>query len=215
MLAFGAALWLSGAAMGDHGEIGVGRNGANQLVGHIDFAQPVRLARSIFPGFPGFASAETGFSNVPLDEPDEDLFTLDPLSSVRAVLVSADAQAVVYDGFPVLQPGQSLELGHPFFDVHPVWTIADAAAVPGVVYTFRFVLRDDAGRSADSEQFSVSFTSACDADYNLSGAATVGDIFDYLSGWFAGGQLADFNRDRTVDVADLFRFLSAWFAGCA
>jgi hypothetical protein len=55
---------------------------------------------------------------------------------------------------------------------------------------------------------------ACGADYNGDGSVTVQDIFDFLSGWFAGTSAADFNGTAGITVQDIFDFLSAWFAGC-
>lgn len=55
---------------------------------------------------------------------------------------------------------------------------------------------------------------ACRADYNASGNTSVQDIFDFLSGWFAGDMFADTNASGEVSVQDIFDFLSAWFVGC-
>lgn len=55
---------------------------------------------------------------------------------------------------------------------------------------------------------------ACPADYNGSGAVNVQDIFDFLTGWFAGNVRADFNRSGVVNVTDIFDFLAGWFTGC-
>jgi hypothetical protein len=56
--------------------------------------------------------------------------------------------------------------------------------------------------------------SLCAADYNCSGTLTVQDIFDFLSGWFAGDARADFNGVNGLTVQDIFDFLNAWFIGC-
>ena len=53
-------------------------------------------------------------------------------------------------------------------------------------------------------------------DWNLDGAVTVQDIFDFLSSWFAGiGENggADYNGSSGTTVQDIFDFLSAWFGG--
>jgi GH15 family glucan-1,4-alpha-glucosidase len=50
-------------------------------------------------------------------------------------------------------------------------------------------------------------------DYNHSGSLTVGDIFDFLNGWFAGSPDADFDGNGLA-VSDIFSYLNAWFAGC-
>jgi hypothetical protein len=59
-----------------------------------------------------------------------------------------------------------------------------------------------------------SSTPLCPADFNSDGSATVQDIFDFLSRWFAQDMGADFNRDGAVTVQDLFDFLNVWFGGC-
>lgn len=55
---------------------------------------------------------------------------------------------------------------------------------------------------------------ACPADYNGSGVVNVQDIFDFLSGWFAGDVRADFDGSSAIAVQDIFAFLSTWFTGC-
>ncbi|MBY0262431.1 MAG: hypothetical protein K2Q20_08815, partial [Phycisphaerales bacterium] len=62
-----------------------------------------------------------------------------------------------------------------------------------------------------SELHSVS---ACPADFAGDGAATVEDIFQFLTAWFAGGPGTDVDGDGSRTVTDIFAFLSAWFAGC-
>ena len=54
----------------------------------------------------------------------------------------------------------------------------------------------------------------CPADFNNSGAATVQDIFDFLTAWFAADPRADLNGTGGITVQDIFDFLAAWFAGC-
>ncbi len=54
----------------------------------------------------------------------------------------------------------------------------------------------------------------CLADYNHNGVINVQDIFDFLSGWFAGAASADINGNHVIEVQDIFDFLAAWFAGC-
>ena len=56
----------------------------------------------------------------------------------------------------------------------------------------------------------------CFADFDKAGGKTVGDIFAYLSAWFAASPYATIggNGTATPNVSDIFGFLSAWFAGC-
>ena len=55
----------------------------------------------------------------------------------------------------------------------------------------------------------------CSADFNLSGAVSVQDIFDFLAAWFSTLSSADFNGVGGVSVQDIFDFLAAWFASCS
>lgn len=62
--------------------------------------------------------------------------------------------------------------------------------------------------------FDGDIATVCRADINEDGAATVQDIFDFLSLWFANSNDADFNLDTAVSVQDIFDFLASWFRGC-
>lgn len=61
----------------------------------------------------------------------------------------------------------------------------------------------------------------CAADYDLSGAVTVQDIFTFLAAYFAGDARADFDSSAdasgsgALGVQDIFDFLAAYFAGCS
>lgn len=55
----------------------------------------------------------------------------------------------------------------------------------------------------------------CVGDYNCSGGQpTTQDIFDFLTGFFAGESAADINASGGVSTQDLFDFLSVYFLGC-
>jgi hypothetical protein len=56
--------------------------------------------------------------------------------------------------------------------------------------------------------------SACIADFNNSGTATVQDIFDFLAAYFSNSPSADVNNSGAVTVQDIFDFLAAYFIGC-
>ncbi len=58
----------------------------------------------------------------------------------------------------------------------------------------------------------VNFNPSCRCDWNLSGAVTVQDIFDFLAGYFAGN--ADMNLSGSTTVQDIFDFLACYFTGC-
>ena len=54
-------------------------------------------------------------------------------------------------------------------------------------------------------------TPCCRSDYNHSGATTVQDIFDFLSGYFTQNSFADANDSLTVSVQDIFDYLAFYF----
>jgi hypothetical protein len=54
----------------------------------------------------------------------------------------------------------------------------------------------------------------CPGDFNLSGAVSVQDIFDFLAAYFSGDPQADLNQSCSVSVQDIFDFLAMYFAGC-
>ncbi len=55
---------------------------------------------------------------------------------------------------------------------------------------------------------------ACPADFNLDGAVSVQDIFDYLAAYFGGLSSANFNCVGGVTVQDIFDYLAAYFTPC-
>lgn len=56
----------------------------------------------------------------------------------------------------------------------------------------------------------------CPGDFDLSGDASVQDVWSFTSAWFALRPEADFNRSGgPPTIQDLFDFLSAWFTGCS
>lgn len=60
----------------------------------------------------------------------------------------------------------------------------------------------------------VIMRNVCPADFNVSNAVEVADIFSFLNAWFAGNATADFDAVGGVTVQDIFAFLNAWFAPC-
>lgn len=54
----------------------------------------------------------------------------------------------------------------------------------------------------------------CPGDYDNVGGRTVGDVFLFLSDWFAGLPGADIDRRNGVGVNDIFEFLGEWFRPC-
>jgi hypothetical protein len=71
------------------------------------------------------------------------------------------------------------------------------------------------GEAGGAALFSFTVLPApCRADYNGQNGVDLGDIFAFLTDWFAGSPRADFNQNGSVELTDIFSFLNAWFAGC-
>jgi len=78
--------------------------------------------------------------------------------------------------------------------------------------TYRFKIAAYGSSPGGDTTFHFQFV-PCPADFNLSGAVTVQDIFDFLTAYFAGNPDADFNHFSGITVQDIFDFLAAYFAG--
>lgn len=48
------------------------------------------------------------------------------------------------------------------------------------------------------------------ADYNHSGMVDSNDLFDFLSGWFAGKISADTNLNGVLEIQDVLDYVSLW-----
>lgn len=136
--------------------VDIGRSAAGQLRAHFHFPQPLALAESVFPGFPGFATGLLGIHSVLLAEPDEDLFPLDPGADLRLVLVSKDPGLEIGNNGTFMIPGDMVFLGQPDFDNHPLFNLRIDAAGQGQSATF--FARDVNGIHPDSEPFTLSFS---------------------------------------------------------
>lgn len=54
----------------------------------------------------------------------------------------------------------------------------------------------------------------CEADFDCDGVVTTGDVFTYLTEFFAAEKAADIDESQSVEVDDLMTFLLVYFAGC-
>lgn len=194
------------------GEILIGRTAQNQLTALNGVETPGLLPRSVFPGFPGYATATIGFESLPVDEPGDNAFMLSGSCDIRVRMTGIDPGASVFDGPTSLTSGSIMTFGAPSFDFHPIFSIPSLAAQNGQLFNIRFVLTDASGTYADSEEITVTLTPACPPDFDLNGVTNLQDIFAYLNAFFAGLTSADFDQSGGLEIQDVFGFLNAWFA---
>jgi hypothetical protein len=205
-LALGSA--LSALA---HDEVDVGRNTGGRLIAHSHAHGAIILEPSVFPGLEGFATGLVGFHSAEIDEPEEDFYTLAPTADIRAVLMRSDHGLFVYDGSNLLEVGQEMSFGSPFFDYHPIFNVPHGHR--GEEFTVCFVFRDAAGTHSDSPEFCMTFTpdtGRCFADFNDDGGIDGADVASFFAEWEAGESIADVNEDGGIDGADVGTFFDHW-----
>jgi hypothetical protein len=139
-------------------EILVGRSAAGDLRVHMDFAQPVELPASIFPGISDYAFAELSFHSTILDDPANDFFQLSTAAGFRFVLLAKDPGMEVWNdtGSGYMATNETYFIGVSPFDNHPIWNIVNGT--PGNTYSLSLKLRDVNGIYSDSAPFVLSFT---------------------------------------------------------
>jgi hypothetical protein len=138
----------------------VGRTAAGQLKIETDFAQPLPLPASVYPGISGYATGELGLHSTILDEPTNDFFQLSSSADLRFILLSKDPGMEVwnYTGSGYLGIGESFYIGPPAFDTHPIWNLL--GGIPGIAYSLTLRLHDLNGIYQDSAPLILRFTLA-------------------------------------------------------
>lgn len=208
-------------AMAQHfKELTIGRNAAGQLALGFDFGTPIHLAPSIFPGVQGYAFAHPGVHSLPFEEPEEDLFMLNPSCVIVMELVSADPGVQVWNdtGSAPMTPGQAYFIGTPVFDAHPLWNIH--AGTAGGVYGIRLKVRDLMGFHAESDVFEPLFFADCQANCDGSSdppALNVNDFVCFANRFAAGDMAANCDESTTppvLNVNDFTCYLNRFAAGC-
>ncbi len=138
--------------------ITVGRSAAGALIVDSDFAQPVALPVSIFPGITGFATGEIGVHSTILNDPTNDFFQLSTAADFRLILLAKDPGMEIWNdtGTSYMATNEIFYVGVSPFDTHPIWNLVNGT--PGNAYALTLKLRDLNGVYADSDPFTVSFT---------------------------------------------------------
>jgi hypothetical protein len=201
-----------------HGIV-IGRSAAGEIHVHVEEEMPVQLPPSVFPGIDGWAGTDPGLTSVEVEEPDHDLFFLDPGCFIRFILVSQDPGIQVFGGLQPLSPGDTIDFGPPFFDFHLVFNIHDDTNGPTFAVQFRFI--DLNGIHADSDIVEVTFTPGmaechCPADVNDDHALSGDDVQSFVTCWLEtpSGEpaapeclCADVDADGHLDDGDVAMFV--------
>ncbi len=139
-------------------EILCGRTAAGELKVVSDFAQPVELPGSIFPGIPGYATGELAFHSTILDDATNDFFQLSTAADFRLVLLAKQPGVEIWNdtGTGFMDTNESFFIGSAPFDTHPIWNIV--AGTPGSAYSLTLKLRDVTGLYPESAPMVLSFT---------------------------------------------------------
>lgn len=138
--------------------ITVGRNAAGELIVDSDFAPPVKLPASIFPGIAGYATGEIGVHSTIFDDPTNDFFQLSTAADLRFILLAKDPGMEVWNdtGSGYMATHEMFYVGVSPFDTHPIWNLANG--VPGNSYSLTLMFRDVNGIYPDSAPVVLSFT---------------------------------------------------------
>ena len=201
----------TGLVRADDGIV-IGRDASGRLKAHVH-EPSFEVPFSSFSQAPGWAFGILGIESIVIDEPDEDLFVPDSSADVEVVLVSADAGCAVWGPTAPLMAGESLHVGSPFFDYHPLWQIEDGPS--GASFTLRFYAHDRAAVYTDSEEFEVVLTAAfCASDYDLNTFVN-GDDFDaFVLDFELGDPRADVDLNTFVNGDDFDYFVDHFYLGC-
>jgi hypothetical protein len=153
--------------------IEIGRYITNQIVFHFDEPLPLAVPPSSLPQHPGYALENLSIESL-REMNKREQFPLAPESDIRLMLVAIDpGLSLLHSGAPV-SPGQEIVLRAPFLEITPLWVIHPGP--PGAVFHATLRARDDAGISAQSDPFVVSFVTVPSP-----GAATVLGLGTWLA----------------------------------
>jgi hypothetical protein len=97
-------------------------------------------------------------------------------------------------------------------DAAPSLPVASVAGAGGSVTLGLF--RPGTPTSITAPGLPVPCIPVCVADYNCTGAASVQDVFDFISDYLGARPRADVNLSGDLTIQDVFDFLAAYFASC-
>jgi hypothetical protein len=166
-----------------HG-VAIGESSAGELTAFIDAHQPVELPPSPFPGITGWAAVEPGIASAEIDEPNNDLFLLDPGCNIQFEFIGADPRLQIVTSHAWV-PGETLDFGPPFFDFHLVFNI-DVSGEIGTTYALQFKLRDLNGIYTNEPVYTLLFTPVetvchCRGDLDVDETPSGADIQTFVT----------------------------------
>lgn len=187
-----------------HDEILVALDEHGHLHVHKAIIEPLLLDQD-FADIPGIAGVPAGLTTILADEPGEGLFVLPPSAEIVFILTSVGHGLTMFNGLTPMNPGDSFYLGFPYFHLHPVWSISDHHA--GETILLHGFFRDLSGAHADSEVFSVAFTTVppppCEGDYSGDDHVNFVDVTHVLANW-----------GNPFTFTDITIILTHWGADC-
>lgn len=221
---FSSAILLSTSAtsMAQHdGDIEVGRTAANQLnIGGFDVANEIVILIPAGEEPEFWTNNEPGFEAVLVDEPNENLFTLEPGCQIRLELVSCDPAFAAVGDTVIDEPGEQVALGDQSLHTHITWVVD--SILPGfdplkVLWQATFKLVDTGSTNyADSEPFTIYFAivSCTRGDCNADTLIDTHDIQSFIeivlnppAATDAQRCTADVDRDGLASINDIGPFV--------
>ncbi len=146
------------AALAHESEIIVSRTAAGQIQAATEFAQPLPLELSVFPGIAGHATGLMGIHSTIFDDPTNDSYQMSDTADLRLILLAKTPGMEIWNdtGSAFMTNGQSYYVGVPIFDTHPIWNLVTNSPAGMNALTLR--LHDVNGVYADSATFVLTFT---------------------------------------------------------
>lgn len=213
----------------DEGDVIVARSAANQL--RIDGYAPDAEITVLEPSsglFNGWTGTEPGFDHLVMDEPENDLLTLENGCQIRLELVAADpAFRAITNTFTIIDdPGERALLGGAALHAHLTWHVnSDHSGFDPLKVLWRATFKlVDTGTTgyATSSEFTFHFATVdcvrgdCNGDTVIDGrdlAEFVAIVLDPAGRTDEDRCRADTNRDGYASVDDVESFVGMLLTG--